>query len=199
MKSSGQTGLKARLFMAVCIYGMVAFFLAGCAAESPNPLAVENLNGDPPKQEKLSIELDARGIINGSFQPGGVTPYRAQMYPINYTGDWSLIHATKSQWYMAMSAKPGSRIDVVATMSRVVFDFWDYEFYADPGKVTFLVDEKPLGTFDLARSRADGQKYLNYQVTTQKNTVATVSMIIESGRAVVVGFLINALDEKFPY
>lgn len=199
MKSKGQTEVVLRLVRAIFFLGLTAVLLAGCAAESPNPLAVENLNGDPPKQERLTMELDARGVINGLVQPGGTVPSRPDMHPVNYTGNWGLIFSTSSQWYMAVADKAGSRVDVVATMSRVIFDFWDYEFYADPGKVTFLIDGKSLGTFDLARSRPDGQKFLNFQVTTQKNTVATVTMILESGRAVVSGYLINALDPKYPY
>lgn len=199
MKNKGQTEVVLRLVRAIFFLGLTAVLLAGCAAESPNPLAVENLNGDPPKQERLTMELDARGVINGLVQPGGIAPSRPDMHPVNYTGNWELIFSTSSQWYMAMADKAGSRVDVVATMSRVIFDFWDYEFYANPGKVTFLIDGRSLGTFDLARSRADGQKFLNFQVTTQKNTVATVSMILESGSAVVSGYLINALDPKYLY
>ncbi len=198
MKTKGQAGLFSKVVRAILIYGCVAFILAGCAAESPNPLAVENLNGDPPKQEMLSLELDGRGFINGVFQPGKTT-LPSQIYPINYTGNWELIYMTRSRWYMAMTEEAGARIDIVATMSRVVFDFWDYEFYDDPGKVTFLIDDRPLGTFDLARAREDGQKFLNYQITTQKNDVATISMILESGRVVVTGYLINSLDPAYQY
>lgn len=199
MKKKEQTGLVARVLRAVLVYGAAAFLLAGCAAESANPLAVENLNGDPPKQELLTVQLDARGVVNGVLKPGDKEPVRPQMHPINYTGEWDIIYHSKSQWYMAMSDQAGARIDVVATMSRVVFDFWDYEFYDNPGKVTFLIDGQALGTYDLARSREDGQKFLNYQVTTQKNEVATVTMILESGRVVVTGYLINALDPDFLY
>ncbi|EKD82425.1 MAG: hypothetical protein ACD_39C01302G0001 [uncultured bacterium] len=71
--------------------------------------------------------------------------------------------------------------------------------YDNPGKVTFLIDGRPLGTFDLARSAPDGMPYLNYQITTQKNTVATISMILESGRVTLVGYLINFLDPDYPY
>lgn len=199
MKNKRQTASVLRLFKAIFFLVMTSIILAGCASESGNPLAVENLNGDPPKQERLTMQLDASGVINGLLQPGGIEPTRPDMHPINYTGDWELIYAIRSHWNMAMSDQPGSRVDVVATMSRVIFDFWDYEFYDDPGKVTFLIDDKPLGTFDLARKRADGQKFLNFQVTTQKNTVATVSMILESGRAVITGYWINALDPKYLY
>ena len=199
MKKKGHTDLFWQLAKAVVVYGAAALILGGCAAESPNPLAVENLNGNPPKQELVSMELDCRGIINGLYQPGGTVPNRENMHPVNYTGDWQLIHMQNSQWYTINTNEVGARVDIVATMSRVVFDFWDYEMYDNPGKVTFLIDGRPLGTFDLARSAPDGMKYLNYQVTTQKNTVATVSMILESGRVTLAGYLINFLDPKYPY
>ncbi|MBU1106698.1 MAG: hypothetical protein KKB51_08545 [Candidatus Riflebacteria bacterium] len=199
MKKQGQTDLFWQLTKMVLVYGAIALILSGCAAESPNPLAVENLNGSPPKQELVSMELDCRGIINGLYQPGGTVPYHENMYPINYTGDWQLIHMEKSQWYNITTDEVGARIDVVATMSRIVFDFWDYKMYSNPGKVTFLIDGRSLGTFDLARSAPDDLEYLNYQVATQKNTVATISMILESGRVTLVGYLINFLDPKYPY
>lgn len=194
-----QTVFVVRCVQVVFFYALVAFLLAGCAAESPNPLAVEKLNGAPPKQEQYSMALDCRGILNGAFVPGGQIPTMPYMHPINYTGDWKMIFTESSNWYMATSNDIGARIDVVATMSRVVFDFWDYEFYDNPGRVTFLIDGKPLGTFNLASKGADGMKLLNYQVSTQKNTVATVSMILESGRVTVSGFLINTLDQKYLY
>lgn len=199
MANRRQTGFVVRCIQAGIFYVLVVILLAGCAAESPNPLAIENLNGSPPKQEKYSVQLDCRGVVNGVFVPGGQMASKNNMYPINYAGSWKMVFADKSQWYMATSDDVGARIDVVATMSRVIFDFWDYEFYDNPGRVTFLIDNKPLGSFDLASTGADGGKLLNYQVTTQKNTVATVSMILESGRVTVSGYLINTLDEKYLY
>jgi hypothetical protein len=190
--------LKYLLFMVVQMFCIV--FFAGCAAENPNPLAVENLHGEPPKQEFVSMELDARGIINGIYQPGDITPYEPNYYPVNYTGDWRLINAgTRSNHYTITTDKVGARVDIVATLSRAVFDFWDYEFYDNPGRVSFYIDEQPLGTFNLARSDAEGQKILNYQVATQKNTVATITMILETGRVTISGYLFNFLDKRFPY
>ncbi|PKL47017.1 MAG: hypothetical protein CVV42_14510 [Candidatus Riflebacteria bacterium HGW-Riflebacteria-2] len=199
MKKKGQTDLFWQLTKALLLFFAVALILSGCSAESPNPLAVERLNGDPPKQELMIMDLDCRGIINGFFEPGGTEPYRANMYPINYTGKWDLILMQNSQWYMITSDDPGARIDVVGTMTRVVFDFWNYEMYANPGKVSFEIDGRPLGNFDLARSAPDGKPYLNYQISTQKNTVATVSMKLESGRVTLVGYLINFPDPDYPY
>jgi len=199
MKKQGQTGLFWQLAKAMLAFGAVALILGGCAAESPNALAVENLNGDPPKQELLTMDLDCRGIINGLYQPGDTVPYVENMYPVSYTGDWNLLFMEKSQWYMITTDQVGARIDVVATMSRVIFDFCDYEMYSNPGKVKFLIDGKSLGTFDLARTAPDDMKYLNYQISTQKNELATVSMILESGRVTLVGYLINFLDPKYPY
>lgn len=192
-----QTISLIRILELFAVYTVIITIFCGCAAEENNPLAVEKLNGAPPKQELLARSFDARGIVNGKFYPGDtISP---NVYPIRYTGDWGFRKMTKSQWYMAISDTPDARIDIVATMSRVVFDFWDYEMYDNPGRVRFEIDGQVLGTFELARDATDGMKYLNYQVTTQKNTVATVSMIIESGRAVVTGYLINALDSRYPY
>ena len=199
MANGRQTGFVLRCFQAVLFYALVAVLLAGCAAESPNPLAVEKLNGAPPKQERYSMELDCRGIVNGAFMPGGIVPTQPYTYPVNYTGDWKMVYSDSSHWYMATSAQVGARIDFVATMSRVVFDFWDYKLYDNPGRVKFLIDNKPLGSFNLARDGANGLELLNYQVATQKNTMATVTMILESGRVTVSGFLLNTLDDKYLY
>lgn len=190
-----------RFFLSVLLMTAVSFLLGGCAAEKPNPLAVEEMNGPPPKQELVSMKLDCRGILNGVYEPGGSVPYKANMYPITYEGNWRMIPSAEKRggWYMITSDTPGARIDVVATMSRVVFDFWDFEFYDNPGTVSFYIDGQPLGVFDLDRRDAEGRKILDFQVTTQKNDLATVTMIIESGRATVAGYLINFLDERYPY
>lgn len=189
-----------RFFMAGLLGLGLSSLFGGCAAESPNPLAVENLNGSPPKQERVSMELDARGIINGVYQPGDVVPYSKDFYPIRYTGQWKLLETgTRSNLFTITSDVVGARVDVVATLSRVVFDFWDYEFYDNPGKVSFYIDDVNLGTFDLARAAAGDQKILNYQVATQKNTVATISMVLEEGRVAITGYLMNYLDERYPY
>lgn len=189
-----------RLSLAGLMALATASIFGGCAAESPNPLAVENLNGSPPKQESVAMELDARGIINGVFQPGEVVPYSPEFYPVRYTGNWSLLSTgPRSNLYTITSDTIGARVDIVATLSRVVFDFWDYEFYDNPGKVSFYIDGNNLGTFDLARAAAENQKILNYQIATQKNTVATISMILEQGRVAITGYLFNYLDERFPY
>lgn len=189
-----------KILQAILLFVIVAAILGGCAAEKPNPLAVENLNGEPPKQESFSMQFDSRGLINGVLQPENTLPYGRTYYPIRYSGDWHLIDAgPKSQWYTITCDEPGASVDVVATLSRVVFDFWDYEFYDNPGKVSFYIDGKPLGSFDLARAAAQDQKVLSYQVSTQKNTVATITMVLESGRVVISGYLFNFLDERYPY
>ncbi|MGM0600733.1 MAG: hypothetical protein ACQETH_13065 [Candidatus Rifleibacteriota bacterium] len=190
--------LKSAAFFSIII--IVSTVLNGCAAEKPSALAKEDLNGNPPKQELVSMELDARGIINGVFQPGDTTPYSDNFYPVNYSGDWSLIHAgEKSDWYMMTTDAVGARVDLVATLSRAVFEFWDYEFYDNPGEVTFYIDGKNLGTYDLARANEAGDKFLTYQVATQKNSIATISMVLKSGRVTIAGYLLNFLDERFPY
>ncbi len=199
MTAADRPGRLKRLLTAVFFYGLAAIFLAGCAAEEHNPLAVEKLNGEPPKQEFFSIQLDCTGILNGEFFPGGMVSQLPYMHPVNFVGNWSMRYMPASGWYMATTAEAGARIDIVATMSRVVFDFWDYEMYDNPGRVKFSIDDRDLGAFDLARPGPDGLKFLNYQVATQKNSVATVSMVLESGRVTVTGFLINILDPRFPY
>jgi hypothetical protein len=191
------TVIKTVAFLLANFILMLLF--AGCAAEEPNPLGIEKLHGTPPKQELMSLELDARGYVNGFFQPGNEEGHTAQ-YPISYTGDWKLIPSgPRSGIYTITTDEPGAKVDVVATLSRAVFDFWDYEFYDNPGRVSFYIDDQFLGTFDLARKSADGKKILNYQVATGKNTVATISMVLEEGRVAITGYLFNFLDERFPY
>jgi hypothetical protein len=169
---------------------LLAVFLAGCASEHTNPLAVEHMGGSPPKQEAAATMLDARGLINGTFRPANAPQGEGRGYPIRYEGQWDLVPSgPKTGWYMAMSDQVGARIDVVATASRVVFDFWDYDFYENPGRVQFLLDGRPIGAFALSRQRGL-QKILEYQVVTGKTTVATVSMVVETGRAVISGYML---------
>lgn len=190
--------LKLLVFFAIFVTASVV--LNGCAAEKPSPLAKEDLNGDPPKQEYVSMEFDARGIINGVFQPGDTRPWSSTFYPVNYEGDWRLILAGEgSDWHMITTDSPGARVDIVATLSRAIFEFWDYEFYDNPGEVIFYIDGKNLGTYDLARANEAGDKFLSYQVATQKNTVATISMVLKSGRVTIAGYLLNFLDKRYPY
>ncbi len=194
-----QTFFVWRWFQAGFFFLTAVLALTGCAADSTNPIAVENLNGLPPKQESLAMELDCRGIVNGSVFPGGGEPQDYYAHPLHFDGEWSMKYMGKSNWYMATCDSKNARIDVVATMSRVIFDFWDYELYENPGRVSFYIDEKKLGTFELARSAADGQKFMYYQITTQKNTVATVSMVLETGRVTVMGVKLTSLDRNYPY
>jgi hypothetical protein len=70
----------------------------------------------------------------------------------------------------------------------VIIDFWDYDQYASPGTVLFYQDDQPLGRFNLDRNETATTKTVDYQIVTGKTTVSTVTMILESGRAVVTGF-----------
>jgi hypothetical protein len=174
--------------------------LSGCAAERDNPLAVENLNGDPPKQESVAMEIDARGVLNGKLVPSGDTPSDLSNQVITYAGNWIPVKSSNSpEWYTMTSVTPGATVEIVATLSRIVFDFWDFDFYENPGNVSFFIDGKPLGSFDMARSSDAGQKITDYQITTQKNTVATITMKLNSGRVAISGYLLLFLDKNYPY
>ncbi len=184
----------------IWLFIILAMVLSGCAAERDNPLAVETLNGAPPKQESVAMELDARGLLNGKLVPSGATPSDLTNNVITYTGNWTPIKSSNSpEWYTMTSETPGAQVEIVATLSRLVFDFWDYEFYPDPGNVSFFIDGKPLGSFQLARTSADGRKITDYQISTQKNTVATITMKLNSGRVTISGYLLLFLDKNYPY
>jgi hypothetical protein len=187
---------------ALCVFFLatiLAVTLSGCGAEKHNPLGVEEVNGAPPKYDGVMLNLDASGVINGLYEPGG-DEYVADHYPIKYTGNWRLINShSKQNWHTITSKEKGAQLDIVGTFSRIVVDFWDYDFYPDAGNVTFYVDGNPVGTYDLARAKADGVKLLEYQVATQKNTVATVTMKINSGRVVIAGYILVHLDERYQY
>lgn len=168
---------------------LLAVIFSGCAQENQNPLGVEKLGGVPSIQEEFSVELDARGIVNGVFMPGDKqqAPYK---YPVSYIGSWTIIPGNDyKKWYMITSDLPSSRIDINASVSRVIFDFWDYDFYSDPGVVSFELDGKSLGKFYLKRELEPGKKVLDYVVVTNKETVSTISMTLESGRAVLMGYI----------
>ena len=173
-------------------------FLTGCGAESGMPLPIEKLNGTPPVMEGSIMDLDARGVINGNFQPGNVSTYDVNFYPVNYTGSWTLI-SHRGNLYSITCAEKGARIDIVATLSRVTFDFLDPDTYDNPGSVTFLIDNKPLGVFVLKRKGNNGDNLMDYQISSQKNTVATISMILNSGRVSLAGYLLTFFDRFHHY
>lgn len=179
----------------------VWIMLTGCAAEKHSPLAVERIQDPPPRQESLARTLDARGYLNDIFVPGNYRRSSFQGYPVTYTGNWHIrpSNYVATGWYTAHNKDQNARVDIVGTMSRVIFDFWDYELYDNPGVVSFYVDDNHQGTYDLKRKDAEGKKILSYQISTQKNTVATISMVVQSGRAMLTGYIFTYLDERFPY
>jgi hypothetical protein len=181
--------MKKILF--ACVGACLAFLLNGCAAESGMPIAVTRLGGDPPKAEEFTIILDGAGMVNGNYVPGYPFDHPKIKYPIHYEGKWVLINTTNGQnWVMMRSETAGSEVNVVSSASRVVFDFYDHELYQNPGVVTFALDGKSMGQFDLAKAGTGDAKIMNYSITTNKDTVSTVTMKLVSGQAVMVGYLL---------
>lgn len=200
MAKRKQTGIKriVRLLTGAIVAFFVATFLSGCADEQFNPLGTQKVNGEAPKEESYCIQMDCCGYYNGEYLP--VTKKITQLYPMRFTGNWTLIpEGIKKDWYMATTAEKGARVDLCATMTRCVFDFWDWEFYDDPGVIQVLLDDQVLGTYDLKRKSDKGFKILDYVVATQKNTVATASIVLLSGRMVLSGCQVNVFNKHWPY
>lgn len=190
--------LVFRLISGAFVAFFICVFLCGCADERLNPLGTEQMNGSAPKQEAYCIQMDCKGYYNGVWLPKD--NYVSQSYPMRFTGKWTQIpNGVRDDWYMAMTSEVGARLDICATMTRCVFDFWDYEFYNNPGTIQVLLDDRVVGTFNLARTNSNGFKILDYVVATQKNTVATASIVLLSGRMVVSGAQVNVFDSHFPY
>lgn len=188
-----------RFFSSLFLATFVAIMLSGCSDEKVNPLGTEKLNGDAPKEESYAIQMDCSGLYNGTYLPQNKKNV-TQLYPLRFTGNWKqLPNGTTDDWYMATTSQVGARVDLCATMTRCVFDFWDYEFYDNPGTIQLLLDGKVVGTYNLARMNSNGYKILDYVVATQKNTVATASVVLLSGRMVLTGVQINVFNEHFPY
>ena len=182
-----------RFMFSAALLALFTAVLSGCGAEQGNPLAVERLGGAPPKTESMMTIIDCRGYLNGKDIVTGApmnsaAPFR---HPIHYTGSWTpVLGSHPSKWVMVTSNTPGSTVNVVATMSRVVFDFWDYDLYPNPGTVEFFLDGNSLGSFALNRSAENGQKVLEYMVVTNKETLATVTMKLRSGACVLAGYML---------
>jgi len=176
------------VFVAIVLAGI----LAGCGAEKGIPFAIEKTDGTTPAYEIQSIPLDAKGFVNGTFAPSeasGVHPQHT--YPVSYVGSWTMIPEDKSShWFMITSDQPGSAVTIVSSCSRVVVDVWDYEMYQDPGVVNFTLDGASKGTFSLARKNAEGLKIMDYEIRTNKTTVSTMTMTLQSGRVVISGYLL---------
>ncbi len=180
-----------RLWAGAVFLLAAVIFLFGCGSEHTNPLPVTSYGGAPPEQESAMVELDAKGFLNGELTGAVSVPQYASTYPVSYTGSWTPILAgAKTGWYMMFSDSPGARVDVVATVSRVVFDFWDYEMYQGAGVVSFYLDGAFLGSASLVGKNAAGQKFMDYQVVTGKTTVSTITMKLDSGNAVLTGFVL---------
>ena len=172
--------------------GMILFAitLGGCAAETANPLGTEKLGGTPPEQESFAeFPVDCRGYFNGVFEPAGTSPALPGLYPVSYVGSWTLIPAAQNQnLYMAECDKAGSTCTIVGTFSRVIFEFWNYKLYPNPGTVNFQIDGKSIGSFALARDDSRGDQILDYVLTNSSQKLATYTMTLQSGRCVVSGF-----------
>ncbi len=187
-----------------CLSGLLlAFFtaviLSGCSDEKVNPLGTQKLNGEAPKEEAYAIQMDCSGLYNGVYLPQKKKDV-SQLYPLRFTGNWTQIpNGTTKDWYMATTDEVGARVDLCATMTRCVFDFWDYEFYDNPGTIQLLLDNRVVGTYNLSRMNSNGYKILDYVIATQKNTVATASVVLLSGRMVLTGVQINVFNPNFPY
>jgi hypothetical protein len=172
------------------MYSLAFLLLLGCAAEKGLQVGREDLGGTPVKHEELMMNIDARGFVNGEFQP---TEFQAQpsSYPVSYSGDWSMRTSTSSEgWNTIQSAVPGAQVSVTATFSRLVFDFWDFELYQNPGVVRFELDGQSLGSHALAKRDAAGNKVLDYVITADPKKASQVTMTLESGRVVIFGYLL---------
>lgn len=181
--------LTRRIGVALLLWVLITGGLAGCGGEHTVPVPVEKMGPTAEPAESMALDVDARGYVNGVFTPGNTDVKGYYHYPVSYTGAWDLIQTNARQnWFLAMSVATGSRVDIVGTMTRVIFDFWDHRQYADAGRVSFWLDGTKVGEFDLARTAATGQAIMDYMVYTGKTTLATVSMRLESGRAVIAGY-----------
>ena len=188
-----------RLINGLFLAFITVILLSGCSDEKVNPLGTQKLNGEAPKEEAYAIQMDCSGIYNGVYLPQKKKDV-SQLYPLRFTGNWKQIpNGTTNNWYMATTDEVGARVDLCATMTRCVFDFWDYEFYDNPGTIQILLDNRVVGTYNLARMNSNGYKILDYVVATQKNTVATASVVLLSGRMVLTGVQLNVFNPNFPY
>ena len=188
-----------RFFSSAILAFFVVVLLSGCSDEKVNPLGTEKLNGDAPKEEAYAIQMDCSGIYNGTYLPQKKKDV-SQLYPLRFTGKWKQIpNGTIDDWYMATTSEVGARVDLCATMTRCVFDFRDYEFYDNPGTIQLLLDGRVVGTYNLSRTNSNGYKILDYVIATQKNTVATASVVLLSGRMTLTGVQINVFNPRFPY
>ncbi|HEY9071761.1 MAG TPA: hypothetical protein VIV61_15995 [Candidatus Ozemobacteraceae bacterium] len=191
-------GSLERLLAGLALTVTTMLVLPGCGAEQNNPIAVQAIGSPPPRFESALIDLDARGFINGVFQPDEKIQFAELAYPIRYTGDWRLIKVNSHDGhYMITSDTPGARMDLVASVSRAIIDFWDYELYQNPGRVRFELDGAPVGGFNLGGASNATGKINDYQVTTGKTDVATISLILESGRVVICGYVLAFPDTRF--
>ena len=200
MAKKKQTGLKLvlRFISSVIFASFLMITLCGCSDEKVNPLGTIKTNGESLKEENYALQIDCSGRYNGVYLPA--TKVDSQLYPLYFTGNWrQLPNGTQKNWYMATTAEKGARVDLCATMTRCVFDFWDYEMYDDPGTIQILLDDNVIGTYNLATMNANGYKQLDYVVTTHKNTVATASVMLLSGRMVLSGVQINCFNPHWQY
>jgi len=176
-----------RRLVAGVLLGGLALMLAGCANEETNPLGTEKLGSTAKTDDWMVMSLDCRGYLNGVFVPAEEGQGRG--YPVSYVGSWTIMATNRTTGhYVAYSSHPGDRVDFTATCSRVIFEFYDYDQFPNAGLVSFTLDGAPLGSFELKRQDAAGNKISQFQVTTGKTTVATVSMRLERGSAVIAAF-----------
>ena len=163
--------------------------LSGCSAEAANPLGTENIGGSPTRVEALVRDLDARGVLNGQFNPNDV--FGHWNYPIQYVGSWTIVQNgfRGEEFFTAVSDHPGDRVSIVATFSRAVIEFYDWEMYRNPGTIGVTINGESAGTFELARRDEKGMKILEYVVTNpDPDRVATVTMTLVRGSVAITGY-----------
>ncbi|MBF0547794.1 MAG: hypothetical protein HQM08_25375 [Candidatus Riflebacteria bacterium] len=169
---------------------MIGFglFLSGCAADSGS-IAVQRIGPSDVKPEEVTYFFDGRGYINGTFFP--LSEGLVSEYPISYIGSWTPV-ANESEarfGYISIhSETPGDSVQIVGTYSRVIFMFCDYQALTDTGVVNFSQDGQDLGNFNLNSVGANGEKILQYVITTGKMTATTITMKIVKPPVVLNGY-----------
>jgi hypothetical protein len=179
----------------LCLMGFAVFAAAGCREYEPkvSEKAVKFVNdGVFSPGGSIQIVMDAFGYLNGVLEINPMHTFNRTI--VEYTGDWTIKSSIPTKYdpfYIAISTTPGDRVDMVATISAVTFNFVGKDWFSDAGDVTLFIDDKPAGNITFLSGEADTYVLLMPEIGLHK-----VSLVLNSGGVCISGYAITVPVEK---
>lgn len=178
------------LFLGLCMFATV-----GCREHEPKitekALIFAN-DGTFSPGSSMQIILDGSGYLNGDRNIDKMHIFNRTI--VHYTGDWLIERSIPTKYepfYIARTTTPGDRMDMVATLSAVTFNFVGKGWFPQAGDISFFIDDKPAGNVTFKLDESDTYVLLMPDIATHK-----VSLVLNSGGVCISGYAITVPVEK---